>query len=241
VKKIYSLFLSVVLLSSCQHYYVAQYKANEIKITDSLQANTPHMEAYIKPYRDSLAKEMNTVIAQNQHTLSKHAGESELGNVLADAMLKKAQQYSGKHVDFAMINLGGIRQPQLPAGNVTLGNIFELMPFDNMIVLLELDGKTTKQFLDIMAASGGLPISGVRYTINNETATAITFNGVPFDENKTYTLGISDYLANGGDKLDLLKKFKQQSTAKLIRDAFIEYFSEEKIINGKLDGRIVKR
>jgi hypothetical protein len=54
-------------------------------------------------------------------------------------------------------------------------------------------------------------------------------------------LGISDYLANGGDKLDLLKKFKQQSTAKLIRDAFIEYFSEEKIINGKLDGRVGKR
>ncbi|MFN8316800.1 MAG: 5'-nucleotidase [Chitinophagales bacterium] len=104
-----------------------------------------------------------------------------------------------------MINLGGIRQPQLPAGNVTLGNIFELMPFDNMIVLLVLDGKTTKQFLDIMAASGGLPISGVRYTISNETATAISFNGVPFDENKTYTLAISDYLANGGDKLDFLK------------------------------------
>jgi len=129
----------------------------------------------------------------------------------------------------------------LPAGNVTLGNIFELMPFDNMIVLLALDGKTTKQFLDIMAASGGLPISGVRYTISNETATAISFNGVPFNENKTYTLAISDYLANGGDKLELLKKFKQQSTAKLMRDAFIEYFSEEKIINGKLDGRVVKQ
>ena len=137
--------------------------------------------------------------------------------------------------------MGGIRQPQLPAGNVTIGNIFELMPFDNMIVLLALDGKTTKQFLDIMAASGGLPVSGVRYEINNETANNITFNGVPFNENKTYTLAISDYLANGGDKLELLKKFKQQSTAKLIRDAFIEYFSEEKIINGKVDGRVVKR
>jgi 2',3'-cyclic-nucleotide 2'-phosphodiesterase (5'-nucleotidase family) len=92
-----------------------------------------------------------------------------------------------------------------------------------------------------MAASGGLPISGVRYTISNETATTISFNGVPFDENKTYTLAISDYLANGGDKLDLLKKCKQQSTAKLIRDAFIEYFSEEKIINGELDGRVIKQ
>jgi 2',3'-cyclic-nucleotide 2'-phosphodiesterase (5'-nucleotidase family) len=130
----------------------------------------------------------------------------------------------------AVINFGGIRINQLAKGNVTSENAFELMPFDNKIVLLEIDGATLQGLFDKMASVGGTPIAGARYVIDAKKATNITIQGKALDPAVKYTVSISDYLANGGDNLDVLKPIPQIATGVLLRDAFIEGFRD---INAK--------
>ena len=105
------------------------------------------------------------------------------------------------------------------------------MPFDNKIVLLELDGATTQKLFDRMSLAGGVPVAGARYVIDTtKKAINITIQGKAFDPASKYTIAISDYLANGGDNLDILKPVPQISTNMLLRDAFIEGFKD---INAK--------
>lgn len=242
--KKYSLFIIAMLiaLAGCKSIYtMSSYVSDTTKI--DTEASNTHIDSMIAPYKRTLDSTMSAVLVENEKTLSKHSGESELGNLLADIIYQKAIKYGKTSVDFAILNLGGIRIPQLPAGNVTLGKVYELMPFDNAIVIVELTGKETKMFFDKMAESGGIPISGARYTIDNGKATAIYINGISLDENKMYKIALSDYLANGGDNMKLFIDKKQITTDKLMRDAFIESFTESGMLQKKLkatiEGRVI--
>jgi len=236
----YFLFLALLLETSCKTAYLKDFQATEIKINDSLSGQNQAVADFIKIYRDSIDKEMNIVIATNDHTASKAQPDSELGNLLADAMLEMSKKYTKEQIDLSVINYGGIRLPQLPSGDIKIGTVYELMPFDNIIVILTIDGKNLKALFDKMTEIGGWPISGATYNIKNGKAENIQLNALPLDENKSYKLSISDYLANGGDKLDMLKSLPQFNTGILLRDAFIDYFKEQKKIFTKKDGRVTK-
>jgi len=221
-------FLSLVFLMACSRpLTLTQVSYAERRMTDSLTAFDPQVESTIRPYRDSMQAEMKQVIVVSDTILTKQMPESDLGDLLAEILLAKSQEYTHRKVDVAVINFGGIRITQLPAGNITNENAFELMPFDNKIVLLELDGATTQKLFDRMAKAGGVPVAGARYVIDTaKRAINITIQGKAIDPASKYTLAISDYLANGGDNLDILKPIPQISTGHLLRDAFIEGFKD---------------
>ncbi|MBS1619023.1 MAG: 5'-nucleotidase C-terminal domain-containing protein [Bacteroidetes bacterium] len=229
MKKSGYIYIAVLLLlSSCTSRMApVQYSATERRMTDSLKGFDAKMAATIRPYRDSMDAEMNQVLVVSDTVLTKQMPESDLGNILSEILLQKAEKYGKRHVDVAMINFGGIRLPQLPKGNVTRGQAFELMPFDNLLVLLELNGDLTQQLFDRMAGAGGVPLAGARYVISKDKkAINITIQGKPFDPSKKYVFALSDYLANGGEKLDMLKPVPQIETGVLLRDIFIEGFKD---------------
>jgi 2',3'-cyclic-nucleotide 2'-phosphodiesterase (5'-nucleotidase family) len=209
---------------------VTQVSYAERRMSDSLSAADPHVESVIRPYRDSMDAEMKMVLVVSDTILTKSMPDSDLGNILAGILLDKSKKYSHRQVDIAVINFGGIRITQLSKGDVTVEKAFELMPFDNKIVLLEIDGNTLQGFFDKMASTGGTPIAGARYIIDNKKATKITIGEKPINPTTKYIVAISDYLANGGDNLDILKSIPQISTGVLLRDAFIEGFRD---INAK--------
>ncbi len=185
----------------------------------------PAIEKFLMPYKDSVDKSMNGVICKAQYSFEKKTPEGEFGNILADAMLVSATNHFKKKVDFATLNNGSIRTQQLIKGNITLGNVFEMMPFDNELVLVQLSGRELQQMLDSAAKDGGWPISGGTITIKNKLATNVYINDAPIDELATYTVAISDYLANGGGNLDFLKPKKKEYKSLLARDAIIQYFT----------------
>jgi len=139
-----------------------------------------------------------------------------------------------------MQNYGGIRIGEIPEGPITRGKIFELMPFDNMLVVLECPGNITAKLLHSFAASGGAPVSGnISMLIDGNKASHIKINGKSFDPNKTYRIAMPDYIARGGDKSDYLMDLPMLDTGVLIRDAIIESVKNSKEpIMVKLDGRI---
>jgi 2',3'-cyclic-nucleotide 2'-phosphodiesterase (5'-nucleotidase family) len=98
------------------------------------------------------------------------------------------------------------------------------MPFDNYLVVLEIPGDSLQKVLDIIALKGGWPAYGISYKINDQGATDITIDNIPIEGQRLYQVALSDYIANGGDKMTILKQFEQKNTGLGLRDAFIEYF-----------------
>jgi 2',3'-cyclic-nucleotide 2'-phosphodiesterase (5'-nucleotidase family) len=138
-------------------------------------------------------------------------------------MKAMAEKYYQTTVDAAFINYGGIRLNVIKAGAITRGKIFELMPFDNIIILQKIKGSVLQQFLDHIVGRGGWPVAGTTMQIKDKKAVNVLIAGKPIDPNMTYTIANSDYVANGGDNSDMLRTIPQINNGFLLRDALIEY------------------
>lgn len=169
---------------------------------------------------------MNTVIGAFAVDMHKRQPEGLLGDFMVDAMLTIAKKYYQIDIDVAFVNYGGIRIGYVQAGKVTKGKIFEIMPFDNMIVLQKVKGTVVKEFLDHIAGRGGWPVAGMSMVIKNGKAENVLIGGKPLDLFATYTIANSDYVANGGDNCEMLKTIPQINQALLLREALIEYVQQ---------------
>lgn len=238
--KLLSLFFSFVFaIVSCNSSYQSQavkYKKYNIS---KAEKNDDKLNTLIKPYADSVNKSMNDVIAVNEVTLENKQPEGTLGNLIADIMLTMAKEKYKTNVDVAVMNIGGIRLPVIPAGEITRGKIFELSPFDNIVVLQKLTGKQLQGFLDHIAGRKGWPVSGLIMQIKNKEAVNVKINNVPIDMNATYTLAVLDYVANGGDDAVMLRPIPQMNNGYLFRDGILEYLATHKKINiSKIENRV---
>ena len=152
--------------------------------------------------------------------------------------------------DFCVLNNGGFRT-SLNKGPITKGKIFEIMPFDNYLVVVTLNDKQLNELLDYikkksqMGASrkSGVPVSGIRMRITDNEIDKCFIQNVKYNPNKNYHILTTDYLANGGDNMTFFKKASNYiNTEVLLRDAIIDYIREiNKIgtkVEAKFDGRI---
>ncbi|HNU87164.1 MAG TPA: 5'-nucleotidase C-terminal domain-containing protein [Ferruginibacter sp.] len=229
------------LLFSCTLSYQAQkVQYNDYRITTGAKQDSA-MLVLLKPYSDSLSKSMNDVVAVSETDLEKKQPEGSLGNFLADAMLAMAEQSYATHVDAAFINYGGIRLPSLPSGNITRSKVFELSPFDNLLVIQKVNGKVLQEFLDHVAAKGGWPCSGISMQIKDKKAINIKIGGAPLNESATYTIANNDYVANGGDDCAMLKPIPQVSNGYIFRDAVFDYLAELKKQGKKISAKTENR
>lgn len=170
---------------------------------------------------------MSIVIGYNEKELEKKRQDNTLGFFMTDAYLEMARQKVNAKVDAAFMNSGGIRLPDLPAGAITRGKIYELMPFDNLMVLLKLTGRQLQQYLDTLAATEGVIASGLTMQIVNKTAQQVMVAGKPLDLNADYILVHSDYVVMNSN---LLKNIDRNTNGYLLRDAIIDYIG---FLNGQ--------
>ena len=237
--------LLLLLLAGCKSsepavpYQIADAPAGYTPISDSLSADA-EMEALIAPYRLRLEDAISEVIGQAEVQLQKGGLESTLGNMSAEAMLQVANRIASQPVDMALTNNGGLRVP-IQKGPITVGKVFELMPFENMMVVLELTAAQVDTLARQLAAAGGEPIAGFAFSFDEETRVPaeIQVAGAPLDPARTYRLVTSDYLADGGGRIGVIwDPVAREDLNMLLRDAFIEYIRTTGSINPVLDGRI---
>lgn len=177
----------------------------------------------LQPYTASLGATMNKTIGTAAKELSAKRGEGSLANFMADCMQLMAEKKFERKVDAGFMNPGGIRS-SIPAGNITVGKIYELMPFDNLVVLQEVRGTVLQAFLNKTAEDGGWAISAnMRMNIKNRKAVNVTINNKALDENATYVIANSDYVASGGDNCEMLRKVPMISSGYVFRDALSEF------------------
>ena len=235
--------LSLLTLIGCTKVmHVSNSEAQTYPMSNEEVTPDKSVEALIKPYRVKLDKEMNQVIGYSETDLFKTQPEGTLNNWMADAVQYQSKKHFKEKVDCTILNYGGIRIPSIAKGAITRSKIFELMPFDNEILLLELDKSTFTELLNTIAGYGGWPISKeLKMSIADGKATDVAINGQPL-EDKIYQVVIPDYIANGGDNCFFLADRKRIRLGVLVRDALLDHVEEMEAkgekINVVKDGRL---
>jgi 2',3'-cyclic-nucleotide 2'-phosphodiesterase (5'-nucleotidase family) len=223
--KKYHFFLYLLLLignSACWRkahlHQQPKAKLYAIKANDS----NAKYDTFLLPYRKAMQQKMNVIVGTSNMQLVKAKPDGNLGHMVCDAMYYAASQ---KKIpcDASMCNAGGIRVPSVAKGNVSLGTVYEIMPFDNELLVLSFTGPQLDSICQGIARSGGMPVSGIEFTINQNTAQNIKINGNPLSYNTTYNIVVSDYMANGGDNMNILKNLPRTQCKILLRDAIVDY------------------
>ncbi len=220
-----------------QERYLASQMADRIRV-DSTVAEDPAIEALLYPYRSRLRVSMDMVIAELPYDIAKAKPEGPLGNLAADMLRSAAVGMTGAPVDIAILNNGGLRVP-LYAGPVTVGRVYELMPFDNFLVILQLKGEQVLALADELAAFGGEPVSGMRFRIEAGKAVDLLVGNATVEPDRLYTIATHNYLADGGgDFPSLWKPEARTDFSLMVRDIFIRQFMMNPRPTPRLEGRI---
>ena len=192
--------------------------------------------AIITPYQNGIESQMNEVLCVSEMEMNKGKPESLLGNFVTDLCLN----YADAHV--CVMNSGGLRS-SLPKGNITRSDIYTLMPFENELVVLELDSESFKGLVDYITKRGGEPFSGMTLKASSKGYDIEEVSRMEdyFDFNKGNKIRVltSDYLANGGDKMWFFKDKEQNKVGIKLRDAIIDHCSKSDTISSKLDNRLI--
>ena len=191
---------------------------------------------------------MNTPISYSPETYKKNDGElnSTLSNMFADATYEMSNpvfnKMSGQNIDIVLLNNGGIRSI-ISKGNISEKTAFELMPFENSIVVLELSGLSIIKMIDYLRkVKLQHPIKGLQITLNNDySVNEVNINGVNIEKEKKYYVATTDYLLEGGDKMYFLAETTKTTDINYkMRDILIDYFKKYDTLKLKSDNRFIR-
>lgn len=195
----------------------------------------PNAEAIIKPYCEKVEKMRNEVIGESPYEFGRKS--PEMLNLLSDFVMMRGEEICGKPVDLSIMNKGGIRT-DLAKGKITKGEIIDIAPFDNSVVVLEIKGKDLLDNFKVMASQDGNGVSKnvrVLYDPNTREINSAEINGTPVDPDKTYRLATIDYLAAGNDYMSPLTRGVELAKSKeVLYTTLIDYISQGKL-NALLD------
>lgn len=221
---------------------LADVKAQKnISINNEL-TNDEEFVKVIEPYKQKLDKEMNQKISHTSVDLTKQGDNSNLGNLLADYTFDGADVWTKtnlkKNVDAALINIGGIRTT-IGKGDILLKSVFEVMPFENEVIIVKMKGTDLQGLFDYYAKTQvNNPVSHLYIETNNGQLTKSMINGKPVVPTQDYYIATSDYLALGGDNMKFFSKGESISTGIRLRDLFIEYFKKTSEVVPNTDVRL---
>ena len=227
--KKFTIYLALLVLFSCSTSYNIQ--SSDSNITEVKASADSSVLAIIAPYQKAIEAEMNEILTYSKIRLTKKGTESLLGNFVTDLCLN----YSDAHL--CVMNNGGLRT-SIDKGPISRGKIYELMPFENELVVLELNKEDYLGLLDYICKRDGEPFSGINITMNKEGNVINNTWPVNFENNEKVKVLTSDYLANGGDKMSFFQNKEQYKVGLKLRDAIIDHCTITDTITTTLDGRI---
>lgn len=242
------IFCAILLLFSCSpHLVVREVNTKNISVDSKIGPVDPVVDSMVRPYRDSIEHEMSSLVAVSSTPLIKGKPESKLTNLVSDILIDFGSSYCLKQnlnikPDIAYVNYGGLRA-SLPQGKITVERVFELMPFENEIVMIKISGESLKLMAEKIAARGGEGVAGIKLGIRNGKVSSLTTSGKAIDPAASYWVVTSDYTANGGDQMSMFSNpLERINTKSKIRDVLIQAlndrYKKDGIIEVKVDGRI---
>ena len=204
----------------------------------------PSFSAMVDEYTASVSYKMEEVIGNCPQAIRKGSPESPLYNLTGDALIWMAKEYMEVEADVSLYNSGGLRA-EISAGDLTIGDVYAVYPFDNVLSIVTMKGSDLKAMFNYVASSGGLPVnSDVKLVISNKQVKSVTVGGKPIDNNKTYTVATIDYLVEL-ERYGFENAISRSDSPEIIRDYFVDYFRNLAQQNGgkitaAKDGRVTK-
>jgi 2',3'-cyclic-nucleotide 2'-phosphodiesterase (5'-nucleotidase family) len=243
------IFVTLLSLCACKESstQLSKISGEQIPISDTINA-ADSIDLFVAPYRNRINEVLDSTLAYAPKQITKNDGEynTSAGNLMADIMLSEANPIfkarTGQEIDFVVSNHGGIRSI-ISEGNVSARTAYEVMPFENSIVIVALKGKDVRDLVSFLInAKNPHPVAGIQIILNkNETLKNVNINGLPFDENRTYNVATSNYLADGGSNMGFFKDgLKTINLNYFIRNAMIDYFKKVDTLTAKVDDRFIK-
>lgn len=199
----------------------------------------PTILSVIEPYRERYNIELSQPISILTAPARFAKPEGSLGNLVADALRFRAAEELRTYVHIGVIDEGSFRL-HLDEGPITLGEMLEFMPYENHLTILELPGSSVKQLANEIAALGGGPVSGMRFQIRDDRATALLVDAEPIEDSQRYLVATSSWIANGGGPFRALHNpiSREDIMTVAIRDLYIDYFRDRDPLEPTTDGRI---
>lgn len=242
--------ISLGLLSSCNtEVSLDKIEAKRIEVNGSISSKED-IEAFISPYRKHVDSSLNAPISYSKEFYSKKNGElnTAIGNMMADAVMKQGgpvfESRTGKTLDFVLLNHGGIRSA-ISKGVITKRTAYEVMPFENEVVVVGMLGKKVEDLLNYLKYSKRAhPISKELELILDKdyNISSATIRNKSIDPETTYYVATSDYLYNGGDRMSFFQP--NELFVELdykIRNILIDYFEAVDTLDAAIDNRFIRK
>lgn len=196
----------------------------------------------IAPYKEKLDDRMNQKISHTMIELNRMGDNSNLGALLSDYLLEGANDWAVKNkmpkVDAAILNIGGIRN-NISEGDILVRNIFEVMPFENEMVIVKMKGEDIQGIFDYYEKyQKNNPVAQLNIIVKDGKLVEGLINGERPQIGKTYYIATSDYLAMGGDSMYFFEKGEIIKTDVILRNLFLEYFRKNPEVKVKNDVRL---
>ena len=237
----------LTIVCGCGSRYEVSHVEGRCVTMDSVWDTPPNEEAIalLAPYKTKLDSMMSHVIGVSAQAMDADRPESLLGNLVADVVRQSSASVLGVPADMGLVNIGGIRN-SLAKGDITVSDVFEILPFENTLCVLTLKGTLLKHLFENIAARGGEGVSGVQLVISRDGRLLnAKIGGKSIDAERSYTVATIDYLSEGNDGMSALPQAVKHDCPLdlIIRDLFMNHVSsltkQGKPLNSRLDGRIV--
>lgn len=247
--KRYLLFL-LLTAGACKfndNYTPGRIEGKQLEITPNIPANDS-LENFIAPYKEHINKEMEEVLAYVPYNLSKSDGRynTAIGNLMADALMELSNpifnKRTGENIDVVLLNYGGIRS-SIAKGDVTTRSAFQVMPFENEVVVAALKGEAVREMIHYLIDSGTAhPVAGIELQLEKDNSIKkVLIQGKPLEDSATYYVATNDYLLEGGDNMNFFLKAEEATYLDYkIRNLLIDYFKAKDTLNPVRDQRFIK-
>lgn len=237
--KFFFLFLFlIIVITGCSASQKSAVEPPPVNLSAEAAIEDSTIASLLDEYRDKYNEEMGVRIAEVAYPLEFGSPESTLGNLAADALRFRASREARQFIHLSLISESSFRI-NLNEGILTRGEVLEFMPYENHLVLLKLNGDMVYQLSQQIAERGGTPVSGMRFRLDDGQARQVLINSDILDQDKNYWLATSNWMANGGDNytaiMDPLERIDYDLS---IRDLYIDYFKNQRILSPETDGRI---
>ena len=205
-------------------------------LVDASIPDDPDVEKIIAPY-SAKVRELSKVVGKLEGNLTKTGvGAGSLGNFVTNGMMAQAKARAGKPITLAIMNAGGLRKNEIGAGDLRASDIFELLPFENALVVVEVTGVQLAKLLQVVTRDAQ---AGARIQFKwNEQNRPEFISGKLLDETgkeqevdpqKIYTIVTIDYLVRlGSGPYAILQEAKSNTALNVtLRDAIMDYVKSE--------------
>jgi len=236
---------------------VSRFAGEPIFIDASIPED-PRMVSVLDRYRPEIDALMTQVVGETTVDLNGareevRVGETNLGNLICDAMLWKTR---GLGATIAIQNGGGIRA-SIPPGEITMGQVLQVLPYGNQITTVTITGAELLAAIEngvsgVEEEAGRFPhVGGMRYVFDPAVEAGArvmavdVWDGesesfVPLDSDAIYTIATNNYLADGGDGYDYSGAGDSYDSGWLLSDAFAEYLESAGPVTPQIEGRITR-